>query len=126
MKIFFIFFQNGNKNCRVGTKIRVGRVSGNTAIFSTLGSKKCVVTIVTCTASMKVRTRCKTNFILVILSYKKVQVGKDQEKAQSEKDSHSKTKVGKNQTNNQACFQFYLSILLFVQYFVHIYSEEKV
>ena len=32
---------------------------------------------------------------------KKVQVGKDQEKAQSEKDSHSKTKVGKNQTNNQ-------------------------
>ena len=32
---------------------------------------------------------------------KKVQVGKDQENAQSEKDSHSKTKVGKNQTNNQ-------------------------
>ena len=32
----------------------------------------------------------------------KVQVGKDQEKAQSEKDSHSKTEVGKNkQTNNQ-------------------------
>ena len=32
---------------------------------------------------------------------KKVQVGKDQEKAQSEKDSHSKKKeVGKNQTNN--------------------------
>ena len=30
------------------------------------------------------------------------QVGKDQEKAQSEKDSHSKnTKVRKNQTNNQ-------------------------
>ena len=27
---------------------------------------------------------------------KKVQVGKDQEKAQSEKDSHSKTEVGKN------------------------------
>ena len=32
----------------------------------------------------------------------KVQVGKDQEKAQSERDSHSKTEVGKNQTNNQA------------------------
>ena len=32
----------------------------------------------------------------------KVQVGKDQEKAQSEKDSHSKNRGGKkNQTNNQ-------------------------
>ena len=28
-------------------------------------------------------------------SYKKVQVGKDQEKAQSEKDSHSKNRGGK-------------------------------
>ena len=30
MKIFFIFFLEGNKNCRVGTKKknRVGRVSG--------------------------------------------------------------------------------------------------
>ena len=35
------------------------------------------------------------------LNKKKVQVGKDQEKAQSEKDSHSKIEVGKNQTNNQ-------------------------
>ena len=33
--------------------------------------------------------------------YKKVQVGKDQEKAQSEKDSHSKNRGGKKQTNNQ-------------------------
>ena len=33
---------------------------------------------------------------------KKVQVGKDQEKAQSEKDSHSKNRGGKKQTNNQA------------------------
>ena len=32
---------------------------------------------------------------------KKVQVGKDQEKAQSEKDSHSKNRGGKNKTNNQ-------------------------
>ena len=32
---------------------------------------------------------------------KKVQVGKDQEKAQSEKDSHSKNRGWKNQTNNQ-------------------------
>ena len=33
---------------------------------------------------------------------KKVQVGKDQEKVQSEKDSHSKNRGGeKNQTNNQ-------------------------
>ena len=28
---YFIFI--GNKNCRVGAKTRVGRVSGNTAIF---------------------------------------------------------------------------------------------
>ena len=36
-------------------------------------------------------------------SYKEVQVGKDQEKAQSERDSHSKNRGGKkNQTNNQA------------------------
>ena len=35
-------------------------------------------------------------------SFEKVQVGKDQEKAQSEKDSHSKNRGGKkNQTNNQ-------------------------
>ena len=32
---------------------------------------------------------------------KKVQVGKDQEKAQSEKTPTPKTKVGKKQTNNQ-------------------------
>ena len=32
---------------------------------------------------------------------RKVQVDKDQEKAQSEKDSTPKTEVGKNQTNNQ-------------------------
>ena len=31
----------------------------------------------------------------------KEQVGKDQEKAQSEKDSHSKNRGGKTQTNNQ-------------------------
>ena len=37
-----------------------------------------------------------------IHSYRKVQVGKDQEKAQSEKDSHSKNRGGKKkQTNNQ-------------------------
>ena len=32
----------------------------------------------------------------------KVQVGKDQEKAQSERDSYSKNRGGKKQTNNQA------------------------
>ena len=32
---------------------------------------------------------------------KKVQVGKDQEKAQSEKDSHSKNQDGEKKTNNQ-------------------------
>ena len=39
-------------------------------------------------------TSCEAN--------KKVQVGKDQEKAQSERDSHSKNRDGKKQTNNQA------------------------
>ena len=33
--------------------------------------------------------------ILIIVMRKKVQVGKDQEKAQSEKDSHSKNRGGK-------------------------------
>ena len=49
--------------------------------------------IVIHTGSYKQRNEC-TN--------KKVQVGKDQEKAQSERDSHSKNRGGKNQTNNQA------------------------
>ena len=41
----------------------------------------------------------KRNFLL---RYKEVQVGKDQEKAQSEKDSISKNQGGKKkQTNNQ-------------------------
>ena len=31
----------------------------------------------------------------------KVQVGNDQEKAQSEKDSQTKTEAGKKQTNNK-------------------------
>ena len=34
-------------------------------------------------------------YIYVKVMYKKVQVGKDQEKAQSEKDSHSKNRGGK-------------------------------
>ena len=41
------------------------------------------------------------HYMLETAYYTKVQVGKDQEKAQSEKDSHSKTEVGKNQTKNQ-------------------------
>ena len=36
-----------------------------------------------------------------LITNNKVQVGKDQEKAQSEKDSHSKNRGGKKQTNNQ-------------------------
>ena len=32
---------------------------------------------------------------IFVLAYKKVQVGKDQEKAQSERDSHSKNRGGK-------------------------------
>ena len=41
------------------------------------------------------------DFTLTYRCGKKVQVGKDQEKAQSEKDPTPKTEVGKNQTNNQ-------------------------
>ena len=37
----------------------------------------------------------KINFWANSKFYKKVQVGKDQEKAQSEKDSHSKNRGGK-------------------------------
>ena len=40
-------------------------------------------------------------FTSFIVYAKKVQVGKDQEKAQSEKIPTPKTEVGKNQTNNQ-------------------------
>ena len=46
----------------------------------------------------------RMKYILVMMfstMNKKVQVGKDQEKAQSEKDSHSKNRGGKKQTNNQ-------------------------
>ena len=39
-------------------------------------------------------------FIVSLTSHKKVQVGKDQEKAQSEKDSHPKNRGGKKTTNN--------------------------
>ena len=42
------------------------------------------------------------SFQSLIVWGKKVQVGKDQEKAQSERDSHSKNRGGKKQTNNQA------------------------
>ena len=38
--------------------------------------------------------------------FKEVQEGKDQEKAQSEKDSHSKNRGGKNQTNNQVLIPY--------------------
>ena len=45
---------------------------------------------------------------------KKVQVGKDQEKAQSEKDSHSKNRGGKKQTNNQVLIPcIFLDVLHF-------------
>ena len=45
---------------------------------------------------------CLSLKYVFIFLVKKVQVGKDQEKAQSERDSHSKNRGGKNQTNNQA------------------------
>ena len=38
---------------------------------------------------------------IIVHHFRKVQEGKDQEKVQSEKDSHSKNRGGKNQTNNQ-------------------------
>ena len=44
---------------------------------------------------------CLANHSQTSYGKKKVQVGKDQEKAQSEKDSHSKNRGGKNQTNSQ-------------------------
>ena len=45
---------------------------------------------------------CKRKALLNVMNIKKkAQVGKDQEKAQSEKDSHSKNRGGKKQTNNQ-------------------------
>ena len=47
-----------------------------------------------------VPTRSDTN--RTVQSQKKVQVGNDQEKAQSKRDSHSKKRGGKNnQTNNK-------------------------
>ena len=45
------------------------------------------------------KERSLSSFCLV--QWKKVQVGKDQEKAQSEKDSHSKNRGGKNIVNNK-------------------------
>ena len=40
-------------------------------------------------------------FFFFFFFCKKVQVGNNQEKAQSEKDSHSKNRGGKKQTNNK-------------------------
>ena len=57
-----------------------------------------------CEAERKHRVRkSNTNFMTLTCStYNKVQVGKDQEKAQSEKKIPTpKTEVRKNQTNNQ-------------------------
>ena len=39
---------------------------------------------------------------IVVNSYKKVQVGNDQEKAQSERNSNTKNRGGKNQIDNNA------------------------
>ena len=61
-----------------------------------LGETACMEAVKAKRRAYKLWTRHKTDH------YKeKVQVGKDQEKAQSEKDSHSKNRGGKNQTNNQ-------------------------
>ena len=45
-------------------------------------------------------------FVLDVID-EKVQVGKDQEKAQSEKDSHNKNRDGKKQTNKLTVRYFY-------------------
>ena len=50
---------------------------------------------------LDLEARCVINEILEYFFLKKVQVGKDQEKAQSEKDSHSKNRGGKK-TNQQS------------------------
>ena len=44
---------------------------------------------------------CNQKQNLSLFHSKKVQVGNDHEKAQSEKDSHSKNRGGKKQTNNK-------------------------
>ena len=43
--------------------------------------------------------QCCRDSRLMGFQHKKVQVGKDQEKAQSERDSHSKIRGGKKKTN---------------------------
>ena len=43
---------------------------------------------------------CRCKSMEAIVFHGKVQIGNDQEKAQSEKDSHSKNQGGKKQTNN--------------------------
>ena len=48
---------------------------------------------------MSLYYKCTCMYVFNVM--KKVQVGKDQEKAQSEKDSHSINQGGKKQTNNQ-------------------------
>ena len=41
-------------------------------------------------------SKCPFSDIRILVNYSKVQVGNDQEMAQSERKSHSKNKVGKN------------------------------
>ena len=56
----------------------------------------------TSTAVIACMTSVNCDISMCFVVTKKVQVGKDQEKAQSAKYSHSKKpEVGKNQTNNQ-------------------------
>ena len=45
--------------------------------------------------SMPILVRLKTETNVKLYTHEKAQVGKDQEKAQSEKDSHSKNRGGK-------------------------------
>ena len=45
----------------------------------------------------------------LLITFKKVQVGKDQEKTQSEKDSHSKNRGGKNQYAKVSIYELKLA-----------------
>ena len=60
--------------------------------------KQCIVMILRCfpvNLQYEISVICVENAIIFATVFKKVQVGKDQEKAQSEKDSHSKNRGGK-------------------------------
>ena len=58
--------------------------------------------------------------------YEKVQVGIDQEKAQSEKDSHSKNRGGKKQTNNRVRLTYMLTAHKGSQFYFYSFQFRKI